>query len=316
MSWETVEALPGATPTGGAFRAGAEPVVAERRGVGPLERARLFWFSDPDHPFARTVEHVVVTPRHVYVQRADGTRERASLEQLHGERLDRGRVIYGVRDGEDLLLPYRDACAVQVRLAAAVRGAEPAEPWRDRQWLWTSVVLAVLAEGLAAGLVQSYSLDDARRHLTIGLYTSETLLGFYAALGASAFGAFLFLWGPSRWRIDAVAVTRTRGVIPWLTFSLSPERVRRAVLGRMYAKPKHGAAYHSGWSVSLELREPARIGTLRRLRQIELQIVFFEHSPSRRAASKVTQYRDARALAARLRSLLSLEEETLDPGAD
>lgn len=305
MSWETVEALPGA-PAGDAFRGSAEPVVAERRALTAGERLRLFWHSDPDHPFARAVSRVVVTPAHVYVERRDGSRARVPLAALHGERLERGRVVYGVKDGDDLLLPYRAACAVQDRLAAAVRGGEPVEPWRRSEALLTSASFAIVGLAVGVGLYLEYPLADALDRLGKGLYTAESVLGTLTALAAVALGAHALLWWPSRWRIDGVAVTRARGVVPWLSFSVPPERFRRAVVKKAFRQPKNAPRVHAGWTVALELREPTRIGSLAKLRALDVRHVLFRGAAS--GVGHMETLAEAKVLAERLRALLGLEE--------
>lgn len=309
MSWEDVDALPGAAQ-GGAFRGSAEPVVAERVGLRPAERLRLFWHSDPDHPLNRTAERVAVTSQYVYVARRDGTKARVPLERLHGERLDRGRVIYGVKDGDDLLLPYRDRCAVQVRLAAAVRGEDPVEPWRDAQHVATSVVFGLAALSGSGVLLLLYPLGEALAHVEAGLYTAESVLGSLGGFAAALAGVFILLWAPSRWRIDAVAVTRTRGVVPWLSFSVPPERFRRATITKAWVKPKNGPRRHVGWFVGLEPRAPIRIGSLAKVKNLHLRLERFSSKP---AAGPSATLKQARAFAERLRKLLSLEA-TLERG--
>lgn len=297
-----MEALPGAAH-GGAFRGGAEPIVAERVGLRAVERLRLFWHSDPDHPFGRTAERVVVTPQHVYVVRRDGTKARVALDQLHGERLDRGRVIYGVRDGDDLLLSYRDDCAVQVRLAAAVRGADPVEPWRGSYGLWSSIVLSVMAWAVGGLVYVSHPIGEAIDRVSNGLYFAESVLGTLAAFGMLAFGTVVFLWAPSRWRIDAVAVTRARGVVPWLSFSVPPDRFRRAVLKDYWLRPKNGAPRHSGWWVGLELRTPTRVGSIGKVSAVDLWFVRRDQP----GTPTISQRSEALDVAERLRRLLGLE---------
>lgn len=303
MSWETVEALPGGSD-GGAFRGGAEPIVAQRIGLRPTERLRVFWHSDPDHPVARTGERVVVTPHYVYVHRKDGAKLRAPLDRLHGERLDRGRVIYGVKDGDDLLLPYRDRCEVQERLAAVVRGGEPVEPWRDTHNLVATLLFAIPALAVGVGLYVSYPIATALDRIAEGLYTAESVLGTAGAFGLLALGVFLFLWAPSRWRIDAVAVTRSRGVIPWLSFSVPPDRFRRAVIQDAHIKPKNRPRQHIGWRVDLELREPTRVGSFFGIRRVTLLLV--QHGGAMGLA-RSEKRAEAVAFANRLQRLLSLE---------
>lgn len=291
MSWEEVEAWPGGE-RGGAFRGAAEPIVAERRGVTLRERLRLFWHSTPEHPLSRVAERVVVTPRYVYVQRREGRPLRVPLERLHGERLEAGRVVYGVRGGDDLLLPYRDRCEVQVQLDAAVRGGEPIEPWRASRDVgkWLTLALSVVILAMASFGFPPFSpvRESVGQGLLVLAYASAAVL--------------FVVWGPTHWRIDSVAVTRVRGVFRTFSFSIPPERVRRVVVSGLWFT-KRGTSHQIGWEVRLELVAPARLGsTALPSAMVALQSFSGREETLGRAEA------DARALAERLRRLLSLEE--------
>ncbi len=132
------------------------------------------------------------------------------------------------------------------------------------------------------------------------------MLGTLAAFAAVALGAHALLWWPSRWRIDGVAVTRTRGAVPWLSFSVPPERFRRAVVKKAFRHPKNAPLVHAGWTVSLELREPARIGSFAKLRALDVRHVLF--GASAKGLRHMETLAEARVLAERLRALLGLEE--------
>lgn len=302
MSWERVEAWPGAE-AGGAFRGAAEPVVAERRGVTWRERARLFWHSSPEHPLARTAERVAVTPRHVYVERRDRARVRLPLERLHGARLDAGQVVYGVREGEDLLLPYRAGCPVQLQLDAAARGGAPVDPYETTEGQVGALVVLWMAGCGALSLLMSYPPSEAVERIRGGLFLAESALGTYAGIAAALLALLALLLGSSRWRIDAVTVRRTRGILPFLTFSLPPEEVRRAVVRHEWSDPNRGPRRRVGVSVHLELVRPRRLGTLR---------PHLRHAITRRSFSRThpteqeTADAQALALAERLHALLGL----------
>lgn len=305
MGWEDVEALPGTSSGGGAFRDGAEPVVAQRIGLSLREKLRLFWHSTPDLPSARAAELIVVTQTYVYVRRVDKTRARVHLDELHGQRVERGLLVFGVAEDDDLLLAYRPSCPVQDRLMAALRKDADLEPWRESRGMIASAILTLASLGAGVGLLLSYPLERALEHIEIGLFTSESALGTYAGVAALFLALFLFFLGPSRWRVDAVGVTRTRGVLPWMPFTLPPERFRRAVLKPSYYKPKNQRRYHAGWFVVLDLRDRARVGTLCPTASVSLG--FFPFGRGRLSAEdRRRTENEARALAERFRSLLSL----------
>ena len=304
MGWEVVDELPSARGSG-AFRDGAEPIVVERSGITIAERARLLWHSSPELRAGRAAKRVVLTPQHVYVERLDGSRARVRHDALHGERLAGGRVIYGVTDDEDLLLVYRSTCALQDRLAALVRGGDAVEPWRVIRGLTLGIVATCVAIATGIAMLLEYRLSDAMSHFARGQWTSEIALGTYAGFLLIALGVVIFLWGPSHWRVDAVTVTRTRGVIPWLPFSLPPERLRRVLILPFYLKPKYSARYHAGNWVALELREPARLGTFWKQKHVKLEAFGFGNDATAEKRAKVED--ECRAFASRLRSLLRLE---------
>lgn len=312
MSWEEVDALPG-TRAGGAFRSGSEPVVAERLGLSGRERLRLYWRTTPELPAARAAEWVAVTPHHVYVQRRDKSRARMRLDQLQGERLERGLLVYGVPDDEDLLLAYRPSCEVQDVLAGAIRGTTSIAPWRVTRGVIATLIFTALFLGGGVVALMSYPVDGALEHIGRGFYTSERVLGTLGGFAALLAGVALFALAPSRWRVDAVGVTHTRGVFPWLPFTLPAERCRRAVIRPAYFRPKGSRMrHHAGYWVDLGLHAPARVGRTFRTPQIQLEwFTFGQGKRTPEIREKVAA--DAHALADRLRSLLSLEETEVKP---
>jgi len=309
MGWESVEALPGGR-AGGAFRGGAEPVAAERRGISLVERARLFWYSTPEQPVGRTAQHVVVTPQHVYVKRLDGTQARVRLEELHGERLDRGRMIYGVHEDEDLLLVHRGTCAVQERLASLVGEGDTDRAWEQSSGLVAGPIFSIVGLCAGVGLLLTYPFARTYEHILIGLWTSETALGTYTGVACLLAAIAIFLVGPSRWQIDRVGLTRTRGVFPWFVFSVAPSEVRRMRIRAGYRSPKNGPRHHAGWSVDLELRKPQRIGSLLKQTRVSLMYFSFGNGPYTVDGKAQTENR-ARYFAERVHRLLALHEETV-----
>ena len=308
MSWEDVDELPGKPGAGGAFRGAAEPVVAQRTGLTIGERLRLFWYSTPEEPTGRAARRILVTPQHVYVQRVDGSLSRVRHDALRGERVEPGgRLVIGVRDDEDLLLPHRAGCEAEKRLIAIVRGEAAPEPWREWRGVILAAVFTIGAFALGTGLLIQYPIETMVEHVGRGLYTSESALGTYGGAAGLLAALLLFFFGGSRWQVDAVGVTRGRGILGWMRSIVPPERFRRAVLRPAYVKPKNRARYHAGWWVQLELREKGRVGTLFPVKSVSLGYFPFEHPITPKVRQDKTA--EAKQLADRLTKLLALTED-------
>jgi hypothetical protein len=258
VSWEPFERWPDES-TGHAFRGASQPVLARRDGITLAERMRLFWRSSPDLPAQRVVAKARLTEQHVYVERRDGSRERVARSMLRGVRRDGPALVIGVREGEDVFLLERRSCALQSALiASAVHGGE----LRFAQGVKECAILAAIAAAIAFGLFLEYGIGRPLVHLRIGLYTSETMLGFYGALLASGIGLLAMLWWPSRIRVDATGVERRRGLVPWLVFRRPPEDFAAVGTLTEHADPHRGANRVVAVRVSLELRQSARFGTV------------------------------------------------------
>ncbi|HHH28737.1 MAG TPA: hypothetical protein ENK57_10390 [Polyangiaceae bacterium] len=312
MSWEAAERLPGAH-SDGAFRSSAEPVIAERRGLRPLEWLRTYWRSTPELPFSRVVQHIVLTPQYVYVRRRDGTLSRVPRDRLHGERRERGQVVYGVYEGEDLLLSDRPGCAVQSRLSEQTSGGASvaSSPWTSFDLARPGMLLSLMTGFFSAVLLSNYPLARTLDYIEAGFATSETALGTYLGLGMAALTVALWQWSPSRWHVDRVGLTRRRGLIPWLSFEVPPERIDRVLLTPISGRYLGERSRRVGWTVSLLFRSPTRVGTLFNVRQVTL----CRFNRLRNLGDVQTQWpeHDAEALASRLRGLLDLAETERGP---
>lgn len=268
MSWESFESWPGGGGGGGAFRSAAEPVVAERRGLRGRERLRLFFKSSPDLPAARVAERAALTATYVYVERRDGSQERVRREQLRGVRRDGPVGVFGVVDAEDLFLPWREGDDLQDTLVRQL-GQRPA--WVSRVGIVPTLLLAVVLGFFDFVLFAEYPVATMRRHWSMGLTTSESSLGTYAAFGLALLILFFVLWLPSHLRIDETGLTRWRGVIPWMRFETPPEVFRRVRLETIYGRTKSGGRFLMGYAVELDTASPRRIGSLVRYRRFRLQ---------------------------------------------
>ncbi len=236
MSWEPVEEFPGENRGGGgAFRGQAMPVVARRRAPTLRERFRLLWHSTPELTYRRSAKRLLLTPGHLYVERFDGDRSRVARGSIRGRRLDRGRVVYGVVDGEDLALLPREGCDVVGALEAQLRGnSELTGSVTKTDGYGLSVAIAIVAWVIAGELYREVSLEDfLHRIAQYGNYTSETALTFYGVVGLAVFGLVVLLAAPVRTRIDAVGVHRARGIFPWLHTVEAPEEFRGVVVSKM-----------------------------------------------------------------------------------
>lgn len=297
MAWEPVDRWPGDDGGEGAFRASSEPVVAERGGPTAWERARLWWHSTPEMPIEHVARRVAVTRSFVYVSRANGRRERAPREKLRGVRRSGARVIFGVVEGEDLVLPFRKGCAVIEELLRQLG------PGADEAWTgWRGFVpgLLVTGAGIAVGaaLLATYPWRPFVSMIEKGLWTSETALGFYGGWVALLVGILGATWVPMRARVDRLGVEIRRGLIPWLPFFRPAERfigVRvREVMGN-----QRGVTTLLGHEVSVVFREPERFVSI--LSRGTVPVAWFSASnPPERASG------EAKALANWLAKILDV----------
>jgi len=250
MGWESVESLPGERRGGaGAFRGQAEPVVAERGAPSPRERLVLFWRSTPELTYRRSAKRLVLTPSYLYVERLDSDLSRVRRGALRGRRLDRGRVVYGIVDGEDLALLPRAGCEVTDALEAQLRGeSEPLEPIAIRRGHEMSVMGFGAALACAWAVSEEYSMTRALSRIHDGYYTSEVVLSLYGVVALVSLGLAILLAAPVRIRIDAIGVHIARGIFPWLYTLVEPETLR-IVVARPLGQRQRGGT--SAWAVTL-----------------------------------------------------------------
>lgn len=294
MAWEPVERWPGEAGGEGAFRSGAEPALASRGAPSPWERVRLFWFSSPELPLEHVARRAVLTSSYVYVERMTGRRERVRRAMLRGFRREGGRLIVGVVDGEDLVLPFRVGCALQAQLLAQL-GGKAGERWVGRQHVRLGAASSAAA-GLAAWtLLAAIRPETVRAHWALELYTSETCLRAYFGVGLALVALALLLWVPMRVRVDALGVEVRRGLVPWLPFFLPAERVAAVVVNERRSKVR-GREQFLFYAVELRFDPPTRLASLTRRSALPLR----RHD---NRAMKSTP----NAEAARLRELLRLD---------
>ncbi|MBW2465451.1 MAG: hypothetical protein JRH11_27635, partial [Deltaproteobacteria bacterium] len=238
MSWEKVEAWPGEAAGHGAFRGQAVPVVAKRGAPGPRERLRLFWRSTPEYSAHRYPRRVALTRDHIYVDRFDGERTRAPLGALCGRRLDRGFIVFGLADGEDLALLPRHGCRVEQGLEAQRRGVQMPEPVVTSAGLMAWPAVAAVCVVLAYGFGSDEGYQSMLEHLYAGAMLSDAALVAYLVIALLLFAAAAILVFPVRLRVDAVGAHRVRGLFPWLHSLEAPEEFH-AVLIRWVRNQKH-----------------------------------------------------------------------------
>ncbi|GAB5545683.1 MAG: hypothetical protein SangKO_054430 [Sandaracinaceae bacterium] len=270
MSWEPVERWPGEAGGEGAFRSGAEPALASRDAPSAWERVTLFWFSTPELPLERVARRAVLTSSYVYVQRFDGRRERVRRDQLRGFRREGGRLIVGVREGEDLVLPLRAKCEVQARLLAQL-GSQADAKWTGWRRVEVAVAGAVIAAAAAGVMLRPTSLADVMTHWGLGLYTSEVCLRVYVGVAACVVLLFCLLWLPMRARVDALGVEVRRGLIPWLPFFLPAEQVDGVRVVEVRGNTKHHRNVLMGYAVELVFEPAIRLASLRRASSLRLR---------------------------------------------
>lgn len=122
VAWEPVERWPGEGVDEAAVgyrTAPARPVeiLARRPSRGGLHVLLQWLASSPSRPFAKMVKEALLTPKHLYVRRRDGTEARlprAALRTRRGE--DDAIYVFGRRT--EVLLGDRSGCPVCRRLDA------------------------------------------------------------------------------------------------------------------------------------------------------------------------------------------------------
>jgi hypothetical protein len=226
MSWQPLEQMPDEAQAGsargvGPFRQQAEPVVALRTGPTLRERARLFFGSTPDLPSARAGRRLLLTHEHLYVERADGTKERVRRADLRGRREERGRVIYGVRDGEDLALLERGYCPV---MAALDQQLEQQAEAVETHLGFVSAAKRV-AVAICLGAVLALRLD----RLGQGWHFVENPKQLLILIPIGLFLHALFL-RPERLRVDKLGLHRRFGVLPLFHENIDPEDIEEVVV--------------------------------------------------------------------------------------
>ena len=261
MSWESVDALPDPNAVGSPYQAASEPVLARRAGLSAWEQLRLFWRSTPELPSRRAARVVVLTPNHVYVERMDGTRQRARREAFKGRRTVGPHVVYGVVDAEDLALLARPQCPVMAELDARFRasGDSEVEPVAFRVGVGPALLLAALAALPGVYFLTEYSLESMWDRIHRGLYTAEVVLGVVAGFAAVLASLALLLSVPVRWRIDTLGVHRARGIVPWLHYLDAADSFRAVMVRTVRPNAGGGAAYSVLLMRRAEAENPMRV---------------------------------------------------------
>jgi len=223
VSWEATETWPGERGEGAPFRAAAEVVVARRDALGVVERLRLWWRSDPDHPFSVVARRVALTSRWLFVESRAGGRRRVRLDAVRGRRKEAGRLLYAIADGVDLVLADRGGDALERALDQATGSVGE---WRTRPGL-TFGCVGIFAFSLlfvSVSLVLQYhrgAMDRLARHL----WTSESALGLYAGVGGALLVLLLVTFFPRRLVADSLGLTSVRGLFGWIRDTKPVERV-------------------------------------------------------------------------------------------
>ncbi|HJL14115.1 MAG TPA: hypothetical protein RMH99_00595 [Sandaracinaceae bacterium LLY-WYZ-13_1] len=267
VSWEPADRWPGESGGGGAFRSGSEPVLAERSGPRWLERLSLFWHSTPEMPMGAVARRAALTTSFVYVDRFDGRRERVARSRLRGIRRDGRRLVIGVLEGEDLVLPHRPRCELARALATQLGGHAPS--WVARRRLSTGALLALVGAALTVSLFTAFPLGRVWPHLAAGRWLADDALGFYGGWLALLLAVAGLAWVPERFRADRLGLEVRRGLFGWLPFFVPAERVRGVAMRRRYGQPH--ARQLLGFSVEVVLHHPARVGSLLRHERVVVE---------------------------------------------
>lgn len=223
MTWEPTNEWPDGVPDAGAYRGKAEIVVARRNGMTTADRFRLWWHSTPDHRFGDLPQDVLLTPQHLYVRRKGGE-FRVRLEHLIGGRIEAGRRIYAVRDGDDLVLVDRDGDALEKALEAHVTLSEQA--WVHAGSVWVPAVM-MFACAWVAFYFAVESWVTGLEHIREGLMTSESALGVYATVAAIVVMMIIGMVLPTRRVVDRLGITTVRGLLRGMRHTIPVEKVSR-----------------------------------------------------------------------------------------
>lgn len=256
VSWESFDRWPDESPDGGAFRGRSEPIVAHRNGVTLRERWRLFWKHSPDHDSKRAVQRAMLTSTHLYVRRVDGSKGRLPREMVRACRRMDHRLLFGVDDGEDIILMHRNDDSLEEELIN-LAGAS-GEAWVHQSSLSPTIWLTFVGLGFAVGLFSEYSLTELRDRWSHGLYTAEVCLGVYAGVLAILVALFAVFWLPSRIHVDRLGVERRRGVFGIFHFYVPADRVELVV-------SQHGPP---GFETMLIFDRKVYVGTVRATRSL------------------------------------------------
>ncbi|MCA9577591.1 MAG: hypothetical protein R3B40_20205 [Polyangiales bacterium] len=215
MSWQPVERMPDESRGDGSpFRRQAEPVLAARSAPTLAERARLYLGSTPDLPSERAGRRILLTREHLYVERADGTKQRVRRADLSGRREERGRVVYGVRDGEDVALLTRRDCQVMDALDAQLGAA--ALPV-------TTYLHFRRAAAIAAGNVGFlWVCDMASRSQVWRISEHPARVLVFIPLIAVLYAVLV---RPERVRVDTLGIHRRFGLVPILHENIPADRI-------------------------------------------------------------------------------------------
>lgn len=242
MGWQPTDDWPDGRGEGGAFRAAAEMVVAERSAPTATDTLRLWWHSTPDHPFGAVARRVALTARWLYAETREGGRRRAPLDVVRGSRREAGRVIYAVEDGDDLVVVDRGGDALERALDAAVGATGE---WRSRAPgditdIGCVLVLAIPACFACVGLLVKYGAE-AMRELALGMWTSEAALGLYGGLGGLVLLLLFVLLVPESFIADTVGLTTRRGVLGLVGRTRAAERIAIVTVLTRQQRTKRGA---------------------------------------------------------------------------
>jgi hypothetical protein len=201
--------------------------VAVRPAPTRLERAGLYWRSTPDYPSAQAAHRLVLTQEHLYVERADGSKQRVRRDDLRGRREEGGRIVYGVRDGADLALHKRGFCPVMSALDQALQ--------EDAQPVATALHFKSAAKTATVMLAILWLFDMSSRSQVWRVAENPVrLLVFIPII------AFLYalLVRPERVRVDKLGLHRRFGFVPLFHENIPPERVEEVTVENWFGTGK------------------------------------------------------------------------------
>lgn len=198
----------------------------------------------------------ILTPTHLYVERMDGSSGRLPRQRIRACRRMDHRLLFGVEDGEDLIVMHRARDSLEDELIALAGGNGVA--WSNVTNQTQAVWVGAIGTCFAVALSNEYSIAEARDRWADGMFTAEVCLGVYAAVFALLVALFAIAWIPSRIRIDRLGVERTRGVLGLFTFHVPADRVELVV--SQHATP--------GYETMLIFDVKVYLGTLRPTRSM------------------------------------------------